>query len=237
MKKIIKVFSLLCLSAVLLGYGFMVGQYHYFPYNQIREAKKALTGNSETSKYSNYYYNKESFYSAHNNGKPDLVFLGDSLTDIAEWQEMFPNLVVVNRGINGDTTIGVIDRLSSITSMPPTKIFIMLGVNDIMTGKTVEDTYNNYVDILKTLKSKGFDIYVQSTLLADHFKADNSKIRELNTKLVNFCKENNITYIDLNRDLTINEKLRADLTIDGIHLNSKGYDIWKSEINKILNYQ
>ncbi|SPZ21421.1 GDSL-like Lipase/Acylhydrolase [Providencia rettgeri] len=148
---------------------------------------------------------------------------------------MFPNLLVVNRGINGDTTIGVIDRLSSITSMQPTKIFIMLGVNDIMTGKTVEDTYNNYIEIIKTLKSKGFDIYVQSTLLADHFKADNSKIIELNSKLVNFCKENNITYIDLNSGLTINEKLRGDLTIDGIHLNNKGYDIWKSEINKILN--
>ncbi|MEX5988896.1 GDSL-type esterase/lipase family protein [Providencia hangzhouensis] len=142
---------------------------------------------------------------------------------------------MVNRGINGDTTIGVIDRLSSITSMQPTKIFIMLGVNDIMTGKTVEDTYNNYIEIIKTLKSKGFDIYVQSTLLADHFKADNSKIIELNSKLVNFCKENNITYIDLNSGLTINEKLRGDLTIYGIHLNNKGYDIWKSEINKILN--
>ncbi|MEX6036866.1 GDSL-type esterase/lipase family protein [Providencia hangzhouensis] len=142
---------------------------------------------------------------------------------------------MVNRGINGDTTIGVIDRLSSITSMQPTKIFIMLGVNDIMTGKTVEDTYNNYIEIIKTLKSKGFDIYVQSTLLADYFKADNSKIIELNSKLVNFCKENNITYIDLNSGLTINEKLRGDLTIDGIHLNNKGYDIWKSEINKILN--
>ncbi|MEX5997144.1 hypothetical protein [Providencia hangzhouensis] len=69
----------------------MIGQYHYFPYNQIREVKRNLTGNSETSTYSNYYYNKESFYSAYNNGKPDLVFLGDSLTDIAEWQEMFPN--------------------------------------------------------------------------------------------------------------------------------------------------
>ncbi|WP_435781813.1 GDSL-type esterase/lipase family protein [Providencia hangzhouensis] len=235
MKKMIKIIFVLCFSVVLLSYGFMMGQYHYFPYNQIREVKRNLTGNSETSTYSNYYYNKESFYSAYNNGKPDLVFLGDSLTDIAEWQEMFPNLLVVNRGINGDTTIGVIDRLSSITSMQPTKIFIMLGVNDIMTGKTVEDTYNNYIEIIKTLKSKGFDIYVQSTLLADHFKADNSKIIELNSKLVNFCKENNITYIDLNSGLTINEKLRGDLTIDGIHLNNKGYDIWKSEINKILN--
>ncbi|MEX5997143.1 hypothetical protein [Providencia hangzhouensis] len=53
--------------------------------------------------------------------------------------------------------------------MQPTKIFIMLGVNDIMTGKTVEDTYNNYIEIIKTLKSKGFDIYVQSTLLAQSF--------------------------------------------------------------------
>lgn len=233
--KTLKYVVVILFSISILGYGFMIGKYNYFPYNQIREVKKIVTGESSTASYSNYYHNKESFFSSHDNGSVDLIFLGDSLTDIGEWNEVFPSKKSINRGINGDTTSGVIDRLGSITSLNPTKIFIMLGVNDLMQGQTVDNTLKNYIFIIKNLKDRGFDVYIQSTLLANHFNADNSKIDKLNNELMAFCHENNIPFIDLNKSLSENGKLRSDLTIDGIHLNGKGYDIWKNELSNIID--
>ena len=53
------------------------------------------------------------------NGKPDVVMIGDSLTDGAEWREIFPDQKIVNRGIDSDTTDGVLARLDEIVSIKP----------------------------------------------------------------------------------------------------------------------
>ncbi|MGL4621995.1 MAG: GDSL-type esterase/lipase family protein, partial [Chroococcidiopsis sp.] len=44
----------------------------------------------------------------------DIVFLGDSITDECEWSELLENPHVKNRGISGDTTMGVLNRLEDI---------------------------------------------------------------------------------------------------------------------------
>ena len=36
----------------------------------------------------------------------DIVFMGDSLTDGARWDEMFPGVPIKNRGINADLSPG-----------------------------------------------------------------------------------------------------------------------------------
>lgn len=38
----------------------------------------------------------------------DVVMIGESITDGAEWREVFPNVAIVNRGINGDKCAGVL---------------------------------------------------------------------------------------------------------------------------------
>ncbi|MGE6127202.1 GDSL-type esterase/lipase family protein [Aeromonas rivipollensis] len=234
-KYTLKAIILIIIAACLLTYGFMIGQYHIFPYEQIRTVKKMATGDGENAKYQNYYYNRDSFFTqTPPNTKFDAIFLGDSLTDIGEWSELFPTSKVANRGINGDTTQGVIDRLTSISQLQPTKVFIMLGINDIMSNVPVEETYKNYTSIIEKLKSQGFDVYVQSTLLANHFNADNNKINELNNKIKDFCKAEDITFIDINSQLSKDGKLNSDLTLDGIHLNGAGYQIWKKELDNYL---
>lgn len=64
-----------------------------------------------------------------------IVFLGDSLTFRTEWSELFPEEIVINRGIGRDTTAGVLKRLDHIIEAKPKKIFILIGVNDLKSQK------------------------------------------------------------------------------------------------------
>ncbi len=55
----------------------------------------------------------------------DIIMLGNSLTDGAEWNELFDNCHVKNRGIVGDIIPGFFERLEPILKGQPRKIFIM----------------------------------------------------------------------------------------------------------------
>src|SRR5689334_3155831 len=46
--------------------------------------------------------------------KNGIVFLGDSITEGGHWSEIFGNGDIQNRGIGGDTTQDVLDRIEQI---------------------------------------------------------------------------------------------------------------------------
>jgi lysophospholipase L1-like esterase len=57
--------------------------------------------------------------------------LGDSLTEWGNWHELVPEHRIINRGIAGDTSSGVLDRLQEVIERRPKVVFVMIGTNDI----------------------------------------------------------------------------------------------------------
>lgn len=110
-----------------------------------RVIKSVIEGAYWQKKYSEF--NTQSF----TEGK--VIFLGNSLTDYfpTEW---FEQGEVINRGICGDITEGVILRLHQIIILKPTKIFIEIGINDIIEKVPLEEITENYDKILFSLKNK-----------------------------------------------------------------------------------
>ena len=53
-----------------------------------------------------------------------IVFLGDSMTDNGNWKDLFPHEHVINMGIGGDTTQGLLNRLPQVIRLKPKKIFL-----------------------------------------------------------------------------------------------------------------
>lgn len=159
-----------------------------------------------------------------------IVMLGDSITDEGEWSELLGK-VVQNRGISGDTTSGVLDRLYTI-SPSIEEVYIMIGVNDIMRGAKAQDVYLNYEKIVQFFQKKGIKVNIQSTLyIGESRKKDfNVEVEKLNEKLKLFAKQNNIRFIDLNQILSSNKVLKADFTKDDLHLNGDAYKLWIAEI-------
>src|SRR5215467_2439827 len=80
-----------------------------------------------------------------------VVMLGDSITEAAPWDELTSCRSIVNRGIGGDTTAGVLGRLEGVFKLRPRAVFLMIGVNDIALGVALEQTLANYRSILDRL--------------------------------------------------------------------------------------
>ena len=62
------------------------------------------------------------------------VFLGNSITDGGEWNELLANPRVKNRGISGDRSSWMLDRLDLIVGGQPRKLFLLIVTNDLAAG-------------------------------------------------------------------------------------------------------
>ena len=180
-----------------------------------------------------YKHRKSQFEMLKNSDKYETMMLGDSITDEGLWDELLENNKVQNRGISGDTTSGVLDRLDSINKSIK-QVFIMIGVNDIMRGKEVDEIYTNYLKIIKTFKDKNIKVYIQSTLFIGEKRMENfnPKVEELNKRLEKYANENKITFINLNPIFAPQKVLKKEFTADDLHLNGSAYKLWAQEIKK-----
>lgn len=190
------------------------------------------------------YYVQRSHFAALADTNNEIILLGDSLTDFGRWGEMFQNINIKNRGIRADRTDGVLERLDEIVSSLPDKIFIMIGVNDLIRKRKVSEIISNYDKILKFIQKKSpqTKIFVQSVLPVNEdirhrlSQAMNDDVIRLNADLKELCTKYRVNFIDL-FPLFANEKnkLKKEYTIDGLHPNGKGYLVWKSAIEKYVN--
>src|SRR5258708_3203562 len=57
------------------------------------------------------------------NTEAEIVFAGDSLIARGPWSELYSP--IKNRGIGGETTAGLLDRLDELTESQPRKIFLL----------------------------------------------------------------------------------------------------------------
>ncbi len=114
----------------------------------------AQLSEAQTQKYSTFYMQRASLFSKLTITPKDIVFIGNSITNGAEWSELFPRKHVKNRGISGDTSEGVYDRLAPIVKGKPAKIFILIGINDISRDVKVEDIVLNMKRIVKEIQKK-----------------------------------------------------------------------------------
>ena len=180
-----------------------------------------------------YKHKKSQFEVLSMNEKYTTMMLGDSITDEGQWDELLNVSTVQNRGISGDTTSGVLERLDSI-SPNIKKVFIMIGVNDIMRGASADEVYVNYLKIIKHFQKRNIKVHIQSTLFIGERRAENfnEKVEELDKRLEKYAKENNITFINLNPIFAPNKILEKKFTFDDLHLNGSAYELWVKEIKK-----
>jgi lysophospholipase L1-like esterase len=189
--------------------------------------------------HESYWLEKKSFFDAFH-APAAVVMVGDSLTDGAEWSEMFPDAGIANRGIDGDTTAGVLERIDAILALHPAKAFVMIGINDLMRGSSVDAVARRYGKIVAALRGGGAEVFIQSTLLCNAAKATwapcaaaNEKVKQLNLRLAALASDT-LTFIDLNRKLADAAGLKSELTYDGVHLNGSGYRLWRDEISRYV---
>jgi lysophospholipase L1-like esterase len=192
---------------------------------------------TDSSYLTTYYEQKVSLFRLLPIKKHAIIFMGNSITDIGEWAEIWQHPRVINRGVSSDNTFGVLARLDEVTQRQPAKIFIMIGINDIARGTPVATILSNYSRIITEIKSASprTRVYIQSVLPTNNsfpqfvrHQNKDSQIREVNEGLAQLALQEGLDYIHLYPHfLDETGKLSADYTNDGLHLNGAGYMLWK----------
>lgn len=193
--------------------------------------------NAQERKYSTFYYQRATLFEELPVTPKDIIFVGNSITNGAEWVELFHNPNVKNRGISGDICMGVYDRLDAILKGKPAKIFLLIGINDVNRGTSADTIVSRIKLITQKIKhdSPKTKLYLQSVLpVTDHYKMFGGHtsraqvIPEINEGLRQLAREEKVTYIDLYSHFIDEEtgKMNIKYTNDGLHLLGKGYLKW-----------
>jgi len=159
----------------------------------------------------------------------DIVMLGDSITGRADWNKLLSKEHILNLGLDGDTTSGILNRIDSVVELSPNIVFFMAGINDLCSSIPLEKIFENYKEILNILKLKNINVVVQSTLFTE-MHAVNKKVKEFNFLVEEYCKKESFVYMDINLILCDGEVLKEAYSPDGLHLNFIAYHIWANEI-------
>jgi lysophospholipase L1-like esterase len=191
---------------------------------------KAVTG-------STYFARTNEFKIYNRFAKPQgIVFVGDSLTQRYPLNEFFPGLHVYNRGIDGDTTVGLLKRLDlSIFDLKPTTVVLQIGTNDLQVeGITKDLTIVNIQKIVKAIQTtlpaihlilvSLYPVNLSIDKLVNKFivgPRTNEDIKSINQAIANIqgVKFVNVYPHLLNED----KELNMQYSKEGLHLSLAGY--------------
>jgi len=231
MERKVLIFSLLINAFLLLALLYGIHRLGGFSYLKYRLQNKGNAG---------VYENRKQLFETLPVHKNNIVFLGNSIIEQCEWSELFGNPNIINRGIAGDVAVRLLERLDPIIKGQPAKIFLLIGINDLIYGG-LDDLRNNYPLILEKIKtsSPNTKIYVHSLLPINpnlrKMSLTNEGIKAFNEELKKIASEAKVVYINLHDELIDEQNnLNVSYSTDGIHLNGEAYQIWKHAIEKYV---
>ncbi len=188
-----------------------------------------------------YRANKMSIYEDENNKyddyEVDIAFLGDSLTDGYNVETYYPQYLVSNRGISGETTIGLESRLQiSIYDLKPKVAVMLIGANNMDT------MFDNYEEILKGFKENLPNtkiILLSLTSMSGEWGKKNQLAAYNNVKIKMLAEKYSFAYVDLYSALLNLEsgEIFSEYTTDGGHLTNLGYEVLTKEITPAVEKQ
>lgn len=194
-----------------------------------------------------YNYQKRSLFNVLPVSSKDIVFLGNSITDGCEWAELFNNRHIKNRGISGDRSSWLLERIDSLVKGHPKRLFLMIGTNDLAAGAAPAEVAANVRKLIERFKAESpwTKIFVQSILPVNgqdfaHLKHKNhwdrgAEIVETNRLLEALALEMEVTYLDVYSVLADDRGLLdRRYTNDGLHLMGEGYLVWRDAIKQYV---
>ncbi len=175
-----------------------------------------------------------------------------------DWNKRYKSDNIVNRGISGDYTTGVLKRLDEILFYKPISVFLMIGINEFFADnsekseinpKNVAESILKIADIITghSPKTKVFihtilpinnDQYIKikrvnyNFLQSNYSPSINNQVEETNSILKSNTKYKVIDLHTIFIDKTF--RLNPNLSSDGVHLNENGYKLWIQETMELI---
>jgi lysophospholipase L1-like esterase len=165
-----------------------------------------------------------------------VLMVGNSITEAGNWLKLLADSAIVNRGISGDVTHGLLARADEIVRWKPDKLFLLIGINDLSRGVPEEVILQNILSFVRLVQARSgaTKIFVQSLLPVNpgfkNFPSGfdkNEAIVTINGQLQKVAPRFGFQFVDLHAPLADQGGLLdARFSYDGLHLNQAGYQRW-----------
>lgn len=199
--------------------------------------------NEENARIFQEYVNgKLVVYAQENATDPnyEVIFLGDSLTDGCDINKYYGEYKASNRGISGDRSYGLLDRMQvSAYDTKPQVIVLLIGGNDILGGKSVESVCENYEKIITGIREHLPDteiVWCSLTAMGDRWAKYNDTAALCNRNIQLLAQKYGCVFVDLFTPLYSGEtgEIFREYTVEGVHFTDKGYQVVSSAIKQRL---
>ena len=197
------------------------------------------------TKRNNYTFLNQK-YSVEN----QTVLLGDSITDHFNWYELFYDFskvsgqAVYNRGISGDTTDRLLERLyDNVLSIKPRNLVILIGTNDMNRNVPHSATIENMESIIRETKKACPDVNliieavypINEKMRHRSDKRSNKKIGNINNEYSRLCEKYDCVWLDFTNQLRDDKgNLKSKYTYDGLHINAQAYEVVARNVIPLL---
>lgn len=186
-------------------------------------AEKIAMYESENARYGDY--------------EVDVAFLGDSLTDGYDVKNYYPQYLVSNRGIGGETTIGLEERMQvSLYDLKPKVAVMLIGANNMDT------MFDNYESILLGFQENMPNtkiVLLSLTSMSGEWGKNNQLAAYNNVKIKMLAEKYGYEYVDLYSALLNLDsgEIYPEYTTDGGHLTAEGYEVLTAKITPAIERQ
>jgi hypothetical protein len=164
-----------------------------------------------------------------------IIVLGDSNTEASTLPRSYCDHPIVNAGLDGASTVSDLGAWLKdvLNGRQAAAILIALGTNDALQGRTQQEFEANYRSMLAELKDTTShlavlgipSIEVRGRMPAEYQAATMRRIESFNAALPALAEKAGATFAVL-------PPMGAPHTIDGIHLDAAGYEVWDAAVLK-----
>ncbi len=166
----------------------------------------------------------------------DIAFLGDSLTAGYDVKSYYPEYLVTNRGIGGETTHGLKDRLAvSVLDLKPKVCVMLIG------GNNPDTMFEDYEEILITLRQQMPQTQIvlvsHAPTSGEHWGKRNVQFAYNNVKIKLLAKKYDCAFVDIYEPMLDLEtgQMNEKYTVDGAHFTAEGYRVITDAIKPVVD--
>ncbi len=225
------IITLLSLLALIIA----AGAIYYFAV-KLPEIRK---NEQQQAQYDAFYAQMLTAYEAENQMydalEVDIAFLGDSITAGYDVKTYYAEYLVTNRGIGGETTYGLKDRLAvSVLDLKPKVCVMLIG------GNNIDTMFDDYEDILITFQQQIPEtkiVLVSLSPTSDPIAERNKTLAYNNVKIKLLADQYGYEFVDIYTLLFDLEsgKMKAEYTPDGAHHTPAGYRVITDAVKPVVD--
>lgn len=136
-------------------------------------------------------------------------------------------VVVVNKGVNGDSTDGMLERFDrSVAREEPDYVILWAGINDLYAGASPEHVAGNIAELTERTRLMGAEPIVCAITPVEGSTHFNERVRALNAFISEHCEAEGLPYVDLySATANPDQSLDTRYSDDGVHLSREGYTV------------